>query len=436
MLIKLQNHLNKDFSFLKDKKLFLAVSGGIDSIVLVELFYKLNYKISVLHCNFTLRDKESDADETFVKSFCESRNISFFTQKFNTQKFASDTKLSIQLAARKLRYDWFYEQLREQNFDFIITAHHLDDSLETFLINLTRGTGLDGLTGIPTQNDKIVRPLLPFSRLEIEAFAIKNKIKWREDSSNASNKYYRNKLRHDVIPILKELQPKLLSAFENTLENLKQSQSLVYDASRLIYKDVVEEVENSIKINLKKLMQLSNYKAYLYQWLKEYNFSAWQDIYNLVKAQSGKQIFSDNYILLKERNFLILYKNENPNESKEYFIKKNQLEVKFPLNLAISNATDLMETTSNCIFVDENKLQFPLIIRKWTQADYFYPYGMKGKKKVSKFFKDEKFSIIDKSNTWLLCSNNEIVWIINARFDDRFQVTDITTKILKITLHE
>ena len=434
MLTKFENHLNQNFSFLRDKKIFLAVSGGIDSLVLLELFYQLKYEIAVLHCNFSLRDSESYGDENFVIATCKSKNIPIFVQKFDTKQFASDYKLSIQLAARKLRYDWFYEQLREQNFDYIITAHHLDDSLETFLINLTRGTGIDGLTGIPNQNDKIVRPLLPFSREQIEVFAKENDILWREDSSNSSNKYLRNKLRHDLIPILKEVQPNLLSSFENTLENLKQAQSLIYDASRIIYKDVVAEVDNQIKINSKKLLLLPNYQAYLYQWLKPYNFSAWNDIYDLVYAQSGKQIFSENYILLKDRDFLILYRNENVNDEKEFLLEKNQLEVKIPLNLSICKVADISQMTSNCIFVDENKLQFPLTIRKWKEGDYFYPFGMQGKKKLSKFFKDEKFSIIDKSSTWLLCSNNEIVWVINKRLDDRFKVTTETTNILKISV--
>ena len=181
---------------------------------------------------------------------------------------------------------------------------------------------------------------------------------------------------------------------------------------------------------------MPNYSAYLYQWLKEFQFTAWQDVYDLVTAQSGKKVFSENYILLKDRNFLILYANNQLIEIEEYHIEKNQLEVKVPINLSICNVQDIIETASNCIFVDENKLQFPLTIRKWKEADYFYPYGMNGKKKLSKFFKDEKFSLVDKLNCWLLCSNNEIVWVINKRFDDRFKVTKTTTNILKLTLQE
>ena len=435
MLIKFQKHLDKNFSFLKEKKLFLAVSGGIDSIVLVELLHKLNYKISVLHCNFSLRNLESDADEKFVKSYCNTKNIPISIQKFDTKQFALDYKLSIQVAARKLRYDWFYEQLNKLNFDFILTAHHLDDSLETFLINLSRGTGLDGLTGIPSQNDKIIRPLLPFSREEIENYAKENGIQWREDSSNASDKYLRNKIRHTIVPILKEINPYFLDSFQKTQSHLSDAQSIVADGEYIIFKEVVTENEDgTIYFNLKKLLQLPNYSAYLYQWLQEFEFTAWQDIYDLVHAQSGKKVFSENYVILKDRDFLILYAKKNVDIIEEYKIEENQLEVKIPLNLSICKVQDISETTSNCIFVDENKLQFPLIIRKWQEADYFYPFGMKGKKKLSKFFKDEKFSMIDKSNVWLLCSNNEIVWIINKRFDDRFKVTNTTTNILKITI--
>ncbi len=434
MLKNLEQHLENNFSFLKDNNLFLAVSGGIDSMILLELFYKLNYKITVLHCNFSLRDLESDGDEEFVKTFCKKNIIPFYSQTFDTLLFAKENKMSIQVAARELRYAWFNEQLENRNFDFVLTAHHLDDNLETFLINLSRGTGLDGLTGIPFQNDKIIRPLLPFSRDEIENYAKENSIKWREDSTNTSDNYLRNKIRHSIVPILKEINPKFLDSFKKTQEHLVDAQSIVTDGEYIIFKEVVTEKEDgTVHFNLIKLLQLSNYSAYLYQWLKDFEFTAWQDIYELVNAQSGKKVFSKNYILLKDRDFLILYTNENVNDEAEYSIEKNQLEVKIPLNLSICNADDILKTNSSTIFVDDNKLQFPLTIRKWQEADYFYPYGMKGKKKLSKFFKDEKLSLIDKSNVWLLCSNNEIVWIINKRLDDRFKVTNTTTKILKIT---
>lgn len=435
MLTKLQNHIDKNFPFLKDCKLFVAVSGGIDSVVLLHLLHQLHYKIVVLHCNFSLRDSESDADENFIKMLCKELKIPIHVQKFDTKQFAFDYKLSIQLAARRLRYDWFYELLEKQKFDYVVTAHHLDDSLETFLINLIRGTGLEGLTGIPSQNDKIIRPLLNFSRKEIECYANSNGVNWREDSSNASDKYLRNKLRHDVVPILKELNPNFLDSFLKTQNHIKDAQSIVNDGEYIIFKEVVTENENgTVFFNLNKLLQLPNYNAYLYQWLKEFGFTAWDDIYDLVHAQSGKQVFSENYVLLKDRNHLIVTAKINSDENQLYWLDKDNIEVNFPLNFSFCNVSDQSIQDSNTIFVDENLIQFPLQLRKWMEGDFFYPIGMEGKKKVSKYFKDEKLSLIDKSNTWILCSDNQIVWIIGMRQDNRFKTTHNTTNILKITI--
>jgi len=432
MLQKLENHIQQNLSFLKDKKLLLAVSGGIDSMVLVDLFHKLKYDIAVAHCNFQLRGQESDDDEEFVKSQVEKLNIPLFIQKFDTKKFAEQKKLSIQVVARNLRYDWFYTLLVNQNFDFIITAHHLDDSIETFLINFTRGTGLEGLTGIPIQNDKIIRPLLAFSRDEIVAYAKQNDIKWREDSSNSTDKYWRNKLRHDVIPVLKELNPSLLPSFQNTIDSLQQSHSLVKDASKNMYQKVVAEEEHHTEIDLTKLLKLPNYKAYLFQWLQAFGFTDWKAVYDLIEANSGKQVFSETHILLKNRNTLLLSPKQTRENNEVFWVEKNQNEVKVPLKLRFCNVSDISTQGTNTIFVDEDKLSFPLTIRRWEEGDVFYPFGMKGKKKLSKYFKDEKLSLIEKSKVWLLCSDNQIIWVIGKRQDERFKITKQTTKILQI----
>jgi tRNA(Ile)-lysidine synthase len=432
MLSILQNHLQNQFPYLKEKKLLLAISGGIDSMVLLHLFHQLKFDITVAHCNFSLRDNESDADENFVKSICEALKIPFYIQKFDTKQFASDYKLSIQLAARKLRYEWFSELLLDKKLDFVLTAHHLDDEIETFLINLTRGTGLEGLTGIPAKNEKTIRPLLKFSREQIETFAKEKNIKWREDSSNASNKYLRNKLRHDVVPILKELNPSFMQSFQNTLNNLKQSQSLVDDASLIVYRKVVQEEENQKKIKISELKQLENYEAYLFQWLKPLGFSAWEDIYDLVNSQSGKQVFSKDYLILKDRDYLIVSEKNQKDNQNIYKIEKEVLEVKKPLKISISKVDDISNLSNTTIFVDEEKISFPLVIRKWQEGDFFYPSGMSGKKKVSKYFKDKKFSLIDKQNQWLLCSNGEIIWIINHRADERFIANNKTKNIIKL----
>ena len=436
MLSKFEKHVASYFPFLKGKKLLLAVSGGIDSMVLMRLCIEMKMDISVAHCNFSLRGDDSDADEYFVKSQTDKLQIPIFIKKFDTKKIAEKEKSSIQVVARNLRYEWFNTLLINNDYDYILTAHHLDDSLETFLINFTRGSGLNGLTGIPQQNVSIVRPLLPFSRTEIEIFAKENKVEWREDSSNASDKYLRNKLRHDVIPMLKELNPSLLHSFENTISNLQQAQSLVDDASRIVYRKVVTDTNFQKRINLTELIQLPNYNAYLYQWLEPLGFSDWESINDLATAQSGKQIHSQNYTLLKDRNFLIVFPKQESEKTTLFLIEKEQKEVKFPLKISFCNVDDISNQATNTIFVDEDKLQFPLVIRKWQEGDWFYPHGLNGKKKLSKFFKDEKYSLLDKSEAWLLCSNNQIVWIIGDRQDDRFKVTKTTTKILKIKYSE
>jgi tRNA(Ile)-lysidine synthase len=434
MLKKFTKHIETNFPFLHHSRFYIAVSGGIDSMVLVHLFQHFKYEFGLLHCNFKLRGEESDADMRFVADYADENNLNLRIGFFQTYEIAKELKISIQVAARELRYKWFYEQMEEKNAQYVATAHHLDDNLETFIINLTRGTGLDGLTGIPAINKQIIRPLLPFSREEIEEYAKENNIQWREDSSNASDKYLRNKIRHNLIPILKEINPLFLDSFQKTQNFLNDAESIINDGQYIIYKEIATEKEDgTIYFNLNKLLTLSNYKAYLYQWLKEYDFTAWEDIYSLVASQSGKQIFSKNYRLLKDRDFLILSALQEV-EKDVYFIEKDQKEVKIPLNISICNIHHISTPKNTLIFVDEDKLQFPLTIRKWNEGDSFYPSGMNGKKKLSKYFKDEKMSLIEKENTWLLCSNNQIVWVIGKRADQQFIANKTTKNIIQLEL--
>ncbi len=434
MLQQLHQHIQENLSFLEGKKLLLAVSGGIDSMVLVDLFSKLNFEIAVANCDFQLRGEESLNDSVFVETYCAKNKIKSHLIKFKTKEYANANKLSIQQAARELRYEWFNELLVTQGFDYLLTAHHLDDSLETFLINLTRGTGIEGLTGIPEVNGKIVRPLLIFSREEIENYSKTNNLEWREDSSNASDKYFRNKIRHHVVPILKELNSSLLETFQNTINNLSGTNSLAKDALSFHFKNIADAKKDSVYFDIEKLIQLENHKSYLYEWLKPFGFSDWSSIYDLIHSQSGKQVFSENYYLLKDRGQLILSKTTIKHDDEVFLIKEDQNSILKPLNLSICNQSYISEPSKSCIFVDKEKLKFPLKIRKWQDGDYFYPSGMQGKKKISKYFKDEKFSLIDKENTWLLCSNNEVIWIINHRADKRFLATNKTQQILKIEL--
>ena len=433
MLQKFQSHIFQNFPFLSGKKLLLATSGGLDSMVMVDLFRKLSFEIAIAHCNFQLRGVESFEDQNFVQHYAEANEIKLFVTQFDTEAFAKDYKLSTQVAARELRYNWFHELLETENFDYVLTAHHADDNLETFLINLVRGTGLDGLTGIPAKNKNVIRPLLLFSRQEIEQYAKEDNIDWREDSSNALDKYLRNKIRHNLIPILKELNTDFLSSFHKTQVYLQESKTMVEDASIMVYQQVAKEIGEDIHFDLNKLQQLPNYKSYLYQWLREFGFSAWDDIYDLVESQSGKQVFSNEFRLLKNRGFLILSPINIEDKKEEYYIFKDQKEIDSPLNLSFSKVADIGIGSNRAIFVDEDKLHFPLVLRRWKEGDSFQPFGMEGKsKKVSKIFKDEKLSLIDKENTWLLCSDDKIIWIIGIRQDERFKIEKTTKNRIQI----
>ncbi|QBN17345.1 tRNA lysidine(34) synthetase TilS [Flavobacterium nackdongense] len=431
----LQNHLAQNFPFLIGKKLLLATSGGLDSMVMVDLFRNLSFEIAIAHCNFQLRGLESFGDQNFVQNYAEANDVTLFLTQFDTEAFANDYKLSTQVAARELRYSWFYELLQTENYDYILTAHHADDNLETVLIHLIRGTGLDGLTGIPPKNDKVIRPLLAFSRSEIEQYANDNTIEWREDSSNASDKYLRNKIRHNLAPILKDLNPDFLTSFQKTQTYLQEAKAMVDDASFLVYQEVAKEKGTDVYFDLNQLRKLPNYKSYLYHWFNGFGFSAWEDIYDLVDAQSGKQVFSEEFRLLKNRDFLILSPIPSGDDEDVYFINKNQKEIKIPLKLSFSKESVISLLQNTAIFVDEDKIWYPLVLRRWKEGDVFQPLGMDGKsKKVSKFFKDEKLSLIEKENTWILCSDNQIVWIVGKRQDERFKIKNTTKNILKIQL--
>ncbi len=435
MLQEFSNHINTKFPFLKDKKIIIAISGGVDSVVLTHLLSKLNFNISLAHCNFKLRGFESDSDEGFVKKLGKELNINVFTTQFNTEKFAAENKQSIQIAARNLRYSWFRDLLKKYEFYSVLTAHHADDNLETFLINLTRGSGLEGLIGIPEKNNNIIRPLLIFSRDEILNYAKENNIDWREDKSNNSTKYVRNKIRHKIVPILKEINPSLLDSFIKTSNYLKESQQIIDDKVNETALKVITKENNFIKISISKINQLSNPKAYLYQLLKEYNFTEWQDVYNLLFSQSGKQIFSKTHTLLKDRTFLILNKKESLISSKNtFFIDKNTLQINAPIQLKFEAVKKEVIQNKQIIYVDKDTLTFPLKLRKWKNGDFFYPSGMKGRKKISKFFKDEKLSLFEKQNTWILCNNNnDIIWVIGYRQDKRFQLREKSMYKLKVS---
>jgi len=434
MLEPFKNHLDKKFPFLYESKLLLAVSGGLDSVALTHLCTQSQLDVALAHCNFNLRGAESDADEAFVIKLAETLNIEVFTQKFDTLNYADQNKLSTQMAARELRYNWFQELAIALNFDFILTAHHADDQLETFLINFLRGTGLDGLTGIPEINDNIIRPLLPFSREEIEIYLKNADLLWREDSSNISTKYLRNKLRHEVVPVLKDINPQLLDSFKSTLSHLNDVADIVDESLNAVAKRAIVNIDdNGISYKISEFKKVNNPHAYLYHMFKDFGFTAWDDILHLLDAQTGKQVCSDTYVLLKNRDVLLLSELKDEVEKKVYQILELPASIEFSIGKLIINQVETIENNSpTAIFIDLEKFQLPLELRQWEHGDYFYPMGMTGKKKVSKYLKDVKLSLVEKQNIWVLCSNNNIVCIVNHRLDRRFMADQHSKQIIKI----
>ena len=437
MLKTFQSFIYSNFSFLEKSKLLVAVSGGLDSMVLVYLCQKLDLNFSLAHCNYKLREIESNYDEDFIKSYAKTNSIELFTTSFDTNSYASLTKQSIQMAARKLRYEWF-ELLQEQHgFDFVLTAHHADDNLETFLINLSRGSGLEGLTGIPAVNGCIIRPLLEFTRTEILDFATAKNLKWREDSSNKKVLYLRNNIRHSIIPLLKNINPSFMDSFNKSQKYLIESQSVLEDYILEIEDRVIASVaEDQISYDINKILTLNNPKAYMYLLLKPYGFTDWNEIISLLQAQTGKQIYSPSHRLIKNRNNLILCKI-NAQLEVNISIQNSDSLIKIPsygINLHMDITNFLPVKSPESVILDVKTLNFPLTVRNWNEGDYFYPIGMKGKKKLSKFFKDNKLSIVDKENTLILCSNDQVVWVLGMRADNRFMSTEKTINFLNISI--
>ncbi|MGB5171900.1 MAG: tRNA lysidine(34) synthetase TilS [Eudoraea sp.] len=431
MLHLLRTHIINDFPELLEGKFLVACSGGIDSVVLVNLLARLNLDFVIAHCNFQLRGYESDLDAYFVEDLARKVNRKAIIKDFNAEAHAEEKRLSIQLAARELRYQWFAKLLDQYQLIKLVTAHQSDDNLETFLINLSRGTGLDGLTGIPERNAFLSRPLLPFSRDDIMAYAQKEHLQWREDLSNEEDKYLRNKIRHDVVPALKDLHPSFLRNYETTRKYLQESSSLILDYKERLKKELFVEENGLFKISIEALSAYNPLKAYLYILFKDYGFKQWNDVENLLKASSGKSIYSNTHRLIKDRDIVIL-ERISIQDNEEWVIPLEKADISLPLSLRISFVEKMDSYAKNILYVDKETLEENLVLRKYKKGDYFYPFGMKGKKKISKFFKDQKYNMIEKENQWLLCSGNNIIWVIGKRPDERFKVTQKTKTIVKI----
>ena len=435
MLEEFHKHIQENFAPLVENRFLMAVSGGVDSVVLAHLCHRLKLNFALAHCNFQLRGEESDNDENFVKDHANKWGVQFHVSRFDTIGYINREKVSLQVAARDLRYAWFERLMQKFGYDRLVTAHHLDDNLETFLINLSRGTGLGGLTGIPENTDSIARPLLAFSRQRIMEYAKSENLQWREDGSNEDTKYLRNKIRHELVPKLKRLHPTFLENFEMTIDQLKGSDLLIQNYIQGLKTEIFVQEGEVIHIPIKKLRQLNPVQPHLYEFFKGYGFTAWNDIYGLLSATSGKEVRSKTHRLLKDRTELLLTKLEDAKKEVFYISETTKL-LEFPVQLSIDQVDNYEKAnTQDILYIDKKALKYPLMLRKWQEGDYFYPMGMDGRKKVSKFFKDEKMDKFSKERQWLLFSNNQLVWILGKRGDERFKVSDTTESILKLTLN-
>lgn len=434
--------------FTSEDKILLAVSGGIDSVVMMHLFHLCGIKFGVAHCNFQLRGKESVKDEQFVKKLAKDFHAEFFHRKFDTKKYAENESISIQMAARTLRYNFFEEVRLKNKYNFIAIAHHADDSTETVLLNLIRGTGIAGYHGILPRNKKTIRPLLFASKEEILNYAVANKIKCREDASNKTDDYLRNNIRLSIIPKLKEMNPSFAQNMHHHIMLMSETEALYREYILQLKNDLMKKSSSSIFIEINELKKHCSVATLLFELLKDYGFNRETtfEISDNLDSQSGKKYLSSTYHLIKDRTQLILVAN-NLSDVREFEIlpgrttfdwEKNRLVLrKFALT------SDLREEIlsgsiqdSNLAYFDADKIKFPLRVRTWQKADYFCPLGMKHKKLLSDYFIDNKFSLEKKTKTWLLISGNDICWIIGERNDNRFKITEDSSTCLQLIIEK
>jgi len=415
-------------------RFLLAVSGGRDSVVLTHLFATCGLNFDIAHCNFHLRGEESNKEMLFVQKLPFLNSQKIFVKEFNTIEIQQQTGKSIEMVARELRYQWFEEL--GKNYAYIVTAHHANDNAETMLMNLLRGTGLRGMCGIPQKKGKIIRPLLRFSDSEIEKYAQNNEVRFCVDSSNNTDQFLRNKIRHCVITELEKINPNCIEIFSKNSDLFLQ-QTNFYDKSIQHYKNkLVTETENRMMIEVSALKKLEDGSVVLYEILLPYGFNAdkTENILKSLNAHAGKKFITDTHILIKDRTHFIIEKKETEKVGDILINSIEELETHgFTIEKMLCEQNEKLSTNNRVIYVDVQKIAFPLTIRNWRKGDFFYPFGMKTKKKLSDFFTDLKIDLLTKQKIRLLCAQEQIVWIINYRADNRFRLDENTKYYYKIT---
>ena len=423
---RIQHFIEENNLFGFNDKVLVALSGGADSVALLRVLTELGYLCECAHCNFHLRGEESDRDEQFVCSLCQEHQIPLHVKHFETESYAKEKQISIEMAARELRYAWFEELRKETKANVIAVAHHRDDSVETFLLNLIRGTGINGLKGIQAKNGHIVRPLLETSRENFLNYLDHLQQNYVTDSSNLQDEYMRNKIRLNLLPMMKEMNPSIMESIQDTAEKLAEAANIYNQNRKEILETSIQTTSDGYMLPIRTILEDTAPQSLLHEWLSPVGFNSSQikDIHQSLKnEQSGKLFISNEWELLRDRIFLIL----QPKQKEENFpeIIKETIEV--------DNDFILLKD-KNIACLDADKVALPLEIRKWKKGDKFFPFGMKGQKKVSDYLTDKKFSLFQKEKQYVACSEGKIVWLIGERTDERFKITERTQRalILKI----
>jgi tRNA(Ile)-lysidine synthase len=434
LILKVKTYIEANGLLTHEKPVITGFSGGSDSVALLYILNYLGYNCIAAHCNFHLRGQESDRDEIFCENFSKGLNIKFLKSSFDTVTCAENWHISIEMAARELRYKWFEALREEHDAQTIAIAHHRDDHIETVLLNLIRGTGIRGLCGIRPKNGFIVRPFLCITRMEINDFIKEQGLSFVKDTSNDSIEIKRNFVRHRLIPIMKELNPSISEAITRTSEHISDVETIYINAIETIKsKLITQKVDSEIHIDIKKLQRQPAAKTILYEILRPYGFNrkVAKEIYSALNKISGKQFLASdsNYKLLKDREKLIIYDSERTDG--EYKLSENEkdwenLPVKLSVKKIDIDATYKVDKSQTTGVFDYDKLHFPLTLRKWRHGDRFVPFGMRGSKKLSNYFTDNKISIHNKEKIWVICSGEDIIWVIGHRIDNRFRINKTT----------
>jgi len=440
LLVDFQDALQK-LGIVSKHRLLLAVSGGLDSVTLTELCAMTGLEFGIAHANFHLRGSESDRDENFVCNLAKKYNRKFYSKDFDTTQYASTRKCSIQVAARELRYNWFKTFIGNEadKYQFLFTAHHLDDNIETLLMNFFRGTGLSGLKGIPQRNEYVIRPLLDISKKRLELFASARNLEWVEDSTNAADDYTRNYFRNQLIPSLQTVFPEIEQNLAKNLNRFAEANMLYHHAIHLYKKKLLRIQGAEIHIPILLLKKSVPVKTIIYEILKDYQFSSAQteEVIRLLDSANGKYMISSTHRIIKDRRWLIIAPLTDL-QTGHFIIEKGEsvldyAEGRLRFSEMQRNASEIFSGDSNSEYFDLDKIRFPMLLRKWKAGDYFYPLGMKKKKKVSRFLIDQKLSRTAKEKIWVLVSDLKIVWVIGQRIDDRFGIGAGTLNLMRIS---